>query len=82
MLFYFDFEQKQQFTMRNTFIPLDMIFITGGMRIAGIAENTTPLTEGPYGVEAPSQYVLEVNGRFCREHGIAVGDRVLFDILR
>lgn len=82
MLFYFDYEQKQQFTMRNTYIPLDMIFITSSMRIAGIAENTTPLTEGPYGVDAPSQYVLEVNGRFCREHGISAGDRVLFDTLR
>jgi uncharacterized protein len=82
MLFYFDHEQKQAFTMKNTYIPLDMIFITSGRRIAGIAENTTPLTEGPYEVDAPSQYVLEVNGRFCRDHGIAAGDRVLFDPLR
>ena len=82
MLFYFDHEQKQAFTMKNTYIPLDMIFITGGRRIAGIAENTTPLTEGPYEVDAASQYVLEVNGLFCRKQGIAAGDRVLFDPLR
>jgi uncharacterized protein len=79
MLFFFDHEQKQAFTMKNTYIPLDMIFITSGRRIAGIAENTTPLAQGPFEVEAPSQYVLEVNGRFCREHGIAAGDRVLWD---
>lgn len=82
MLFYFDHEQQQAFTMKNTYIPLDMIFITGSRRIAGIVENTKPLTAGPYGVAAPSQYVLEVNGGFCREHGIAVGDRVLWDVLR
>jgi uncharacterized membrane protein (UPF0127 family) len=79
MLFFFDREQKQAFTMRNTYIPLDMIFISGDRRIAGIVENTPPLTEGPYAVDAASQYVLEVNGRFCREHGIAVGDRVMFE---
>ena len=82
MLFFFDHEQKQEFTMRNTYVPLDMIFITGDRHIAGIAENTTPLTEGPYAVDAASQYVLEVNGLFCRRQGIAVGDRVLFDTLR
>jgi len=82
MLFFFDHEQKQQFTMKNTYVPLDMIFITSGRRIAGIAENTTPLTEGPYGVDAPSQYVLEVNGGFCREHGISAGDRALFNSLQ
>lgn len=82
MLFFFDHEQRQAFTMKNTYIPLDMIFITGGRRIAGIVENAVPFTAGPYGVEAPSQYVLEVNGGFCRRHGISVDDRVLFDGLR
>ncbi len=81
MLFFFDHEQKQSFTMRNTYIPLDMIFISGSLRIAGIVENTKPLTAGPYGVAAPSQYVLEVNAGFCRSRGIAVGNRVLWEDL-
>ena len=81
MLFFFDHEQKQSFTMKNTYIPLDMIFISGGRRIAGIVENTKPLTPGPYGIAAPSQYVLEVNAGFCRSRGIAPGDRVVWDSL-
>ena len=79
MLFFFDNESKQAFTMRNTYIPLDIIFIGRDRRIVGWVENAAPLTDGPYGVERPSQYVLEVNGFFCREHNITVGDTVLFD---
>jgi uncharacterized protein len=82
MLFVFDSEKKQAFTMRNTYIPLDMIFIGHDRRIVGWVENTRPLTEGPYEVDAASQYVLEVRGLFCREHGISVGDKVLFDATR
>ena len=79
MLFFFDREQKQAFTMKNTYIPLDMIFIGRDRRIVGWVENAKPLTDGPYEVDAASQYVLEVNGLFCREQGIAVGNKVLFD---
>jgi len=82
MLFVFDSEKKQAFTMRNTYIPLDMIFISHDRHIVGWAENTKPLTEGPYEVDAAAQYVLEVRGLFCREHGISVGDKVLFDATR
>ena len=78
MLFFFDTEIKQAFTMRNTYIPLDMIFIGSDRQIKGIVENTTPLTEGPYQIAVPSRYVLEVNGSFCRSKGIAAGDRVIF----
>jgi hypothetical protein len=78
MLFIFDSELQQAFTMRNTYIPLDMIFISRDWRIVGIVENTTPLTDGPYGVQGASQYVLEVNGSYCREQGISVGDTVRF----
>jgi uncharacterized protein len=81
MLFFFDREQKQAFTMKNTYIPLDMIFISRDLHIVGWVENATPLTEGPYEVDGASQYVLEVNGLFCREHGITVGNKVLFDAL-
>jgi len=82
MLFFFDREQKQAFTMRNTYIPLDMIFIGRDRRIVGWIENATPRTEGPYEVAGASQYVLEVNGLFCRQQGLAVGDKVLFDTMQ
>lgn len=81
MLFLFDSEKKQAFTMKNTYIPLDIIFIGRDRRIVGWVENAAPLTDGPYEVRGASQYVLEVNGLFCREQGIAVGDKVLFDAM-
>ncbi|MCP4715364.1 MAG: DUF192 domain-containing protein [Deltaproteobacteria bacterium] len=76
MLFVFDDDRVNRFTMKNTFIPLDMVFVGRELRVAGIAARTKPLTPGPYGVEAPSRYVLEVNGGFCRRNGIKKGDRV------
>lgn len=82
MLFFFDKEKKQAFTMKNTYIPLDIIFIGRDRRIVGWVENAAPLTEGPYGIDRASNYVLEVNGFFCRENNIAAGDTVVFDTLQ
>ena len=78
MLFIFDKEKEHPFTMRNTYIPLDMIFITRSKKIAGIIKNTAPKTKGPYNINALSLYVLEVNAGFCRKNGIERGDRVIF----
>ena len=78
MLFIFENETKHTFTMRNTFIPLDMIFIGRDMRIAGWVENAKPLSQEQFSVAQPSQYVLEVNAFFCRDHELAIGDEVTF----
>jgi hypothetical protein len=78
MLFIFDEEKKQTFIMKNTYVPLDMIFISKDMRVMGWAENTKPLSQQQYSIDKPSQYVLEVNAFFCRDQGIATGDEVRF----
>jgi uncharacterized protein len=78
MLFIFEEEKKQTFTMKNTFIPLDMIFIDRDMRIAGWVENAKPHSQEQFSIARPAQYVLEVNAFFCRDRGIAVGDEVAF----
>jgi len=78
MLFIFENEREHPFTMKNTYIPLDMIFINRSRKISGIIKNTTPKTKGPYSINAPSLYVLEVNAGFCRENGIEKGDSVIF----
>jgi len=78
MLFIFEGDQVQAFTMKNTFIPLDMIFIDRSNRIVGLVENARPLTAGPYKVDAASRYVLELNASFCRRHNLSVGDTVGF----
>ena len=78
MLFIFPNETQQQFWMKNTPLPLDIVFIGKDLRIAGVLANARPFTTTPLRVEAPSQYVLEVHAGFCAQHGIAAGDRVEF----
>ena len=77
MLFVFPPPPRHQvFWMRNTLLPLDMIFIDGGLRVVGVAERAEPLTETPRQVAGESQYVLELNGGFARQHGIGPGARI------
>lgn len=78
MLFLFEREQTHRFTMRNTAIPLDMIFIDSSLTVTGIIENTKPYANGPFSIARPSLYVLEVNAGFCGRHGVAAGDTVVF----
>lgn len=79
MLFMMGREHQWSFWMRNTLIPLDMIFITKDMTIAGIVENAQPLTENLRKVDTPSFYVLEVNGGFTKSAGIVAGAKVRFE---
>jgi uncharacterized membrane protein (UPF0127 family) len=78
MLFVFDFESQWEFTMENTLIPLDMIHLDQDQRVVGIVRNAIPNTLGPYVVEPPSRYVLEVNGGFASREGVSEGDIVRF----
>lgn len=78
MLFLFKKEKFQSFWMKNTMIPLDMIFINADMKIAGIVENAEPRTTTSRKVPAPSQYVLEVNGGWCKKNGVRAFDKVRF----
>jgi len=80
MLFDFHREQPTSFWMKNTYIPLDMIFIRGDGRILRIAENTTPLSEALVTSGGPVRAVLEVNAGTARKLGIAPGDRVAHSI--
>ena len=76
MLFLFSRQELQSFWMKNTPLPLDILFIDSSLTIVGIARNTTPYSEKPIPSDKPAQFVLEVNGGFCQRHGIAVGDHV------
>lgn len=79
MLFVFEESDDHSFWMRNTFIPLDMIFIDEGGRIAGIVERAAPLTTESRTIARPSRYVLEVNGGWCAARGVRPGDPVRFE---
>jgi uncharacterized protein len=80
MLFDFHEEQPTSFWMKNTYIPLDMIFIRADGRILRIAENTVPLSEALVPSGGPVRAVLEVIGGTARKLGIAAGDRVAHPI--
>jgi uncharacterized membrane protein (UPF0127 family) len=76
MLFVFPDEVEHAFWMKNTLIPLDMVFIAGDGRIVGIQADASPLTTASRSVGKPSRYVLEVNGGWAARHGIRAGDRI------
>ncbi|WP_241962895.1 DUF192 domain-containing protein [Thalassorhabdomicrobium marinisediminis] len=76
MLFVYDRPQSVSFWMRNTLIPLDMVFIGADGIVSNIHSNAQPLDETPiYGGHAV-QYVLEVNGGMADRLGLAAGDEV------
>ena len=79
MLFVFDTEDVHPFWMKNTYIPLDMIFINGRGEVVEVEENAPPCLGEfcpTYGRKAQSKYVLEINGGLSSEIGISVGDKV------
>lgn len=64
------------FWMRNTIIPLDMVFIRADGTIARIAANTVPFSEATVESGEPVAAVLEIAGGRAAELGIAAGDKV------
>ena len=78
MLFVSRAPHPQVFWMKNTLIPLDMIFIGGDRRIVGIVENAEPETETARQVPLPSQYVLEIGGGLSAKLGIRAGQPIEF----
>jgi len=76
MLFDFSPEQEVSMWMKNTFIPLDMIFIRADGRILRIAENTEPQSTRIIPSMGVAKGVLEVIAGTAKKYGIAPGDRV------
>jgi len=76
MLFVFDTEEERAFWMRNTPIPLDILYITGDATIRSIAAGTKPYSEETIPSRGPCRYVLEVPGGWSARHGVHSGDKV------
>ncbi len=76
MIFPYDPPQSVAFWMKNTLIPLDMIFIRKDGTIARIVANTVPLSLEPVPGGEPVAAVLELAGGRAAELGIREGDRV------
>ena len=84
MLFMFNHDEEHGFWMRNTRIPLDMIWIDANHRIVGIRENVPPCIVQNCPSYSPgegvlSRYVLEVAGGVARQHGLKAGDLLRFE---
>lgn len=81
MLFVFDQEQALGFWMKDTLIPLDILFLNKEKEIVDI-QTMVPCSDPcpMYHSREQAQYALEVNAGFAEEYGIAVGDRVSFTL--
>jgi uncharacterized membrane protein (UPF0127 family) len=76
MLFVFPQTQPTAFWMKNTLIPLDMLFIAADGRIVDIHERAVPLSEASIPAKEPVKAVLELNGGTVERLGIKLGDVV------
>lgn len=78
MLFIFERSEPQGFWMKNTSIPLDIIYVGSDKKIVSIAENTKPFSEESVPSMGDAQYVVEVNAGFTKRNNILSGDAISF----
>ena len=78
MLFFMGADFPWRFHMQNTYVPLDIIFITRDFIVAGVIADAMP-NSSAMGVTAPSRYVLEVNAGWAAAHGVVAGCSVRFE---
>lgn len=79
MIFVFPKEDSYRFWMKNTQIPLDMLFISKDMKVVELIENAIPFSEEARGGNVDSLYVIEINGGLARAHGIKQGARIVLE---
>jgi len=82
MIFLFTQTGEYPFWMKNTLIPLDMIWIDDGRRIVHVAHDVPPCKADPcesYPPNAPARYVLEVAAGVAAKHHLKDGDALRFE---
>jgi len=75
MLFPYTKPDNLTFWMKNTYLPLDIIFIGADSLIASISANTVPFSEETVSSKAPAQYVLEINAGLAQKLKLTTGDK-------
>ncbi|WP_420320064.1 DUF192 domain-containing protein [Flagellimonas sp.] len=81
MLFVFDDVAMHSFYMKNTEIPLDIIYIDENLKIASFQKNAKPFDETGLSSGVPIQYVLEINAGLSDKLGLSVGDSISYNKL-
>jgi len=76
MLFIYPKETSEKFWMKNTSIPLDIIFVNSQNKVVDIIKNTTPYSLEPLGSKVPFKYAIEVNAGFADKYQISEGSAV------
>ncbi len=79
MLFLYPSEAMRSFYMKNTYIPLDIIFYSKDSAVVSFQENAKPLDETSLPSTAPAQFILELNSGKVKEWNIEVGDKIDFN---
>lgn len=75
----FDMEYKvNSMWMKNTFIPLDVIFLDNNMKIIGFKENNQPHSLKSISINKPSKYVLEMNAGTVKKFNLKIGEKIYF----
>ncbi|MFD2543630.1 DUF192 domain-containing protein [Lacinutrix gracilariae] len=78
MLFVFPTMRERFFYMKNTRIPLDLIYLDHNKHIVSFQENATPFDETSLPSRVPAQYVLEINAGLAQKWLLDVGDRIQY----
>lgn len=78
MWFQFDVPDMLNFWMKNTFIPLDIVYVAGDGRIVRIADRAAPFSLTPIPSGVPAVAVLELGGGVAKRLGIRAGDHATF----
>jgi hypothetical protein len=78
MIFVFPAPEAAQFWMKNTVLPLDMLFADSNGKVLGVVANAQPYSEALLGGFEGTLYVLEVNGGYAAKHHLVAGDRLVF----
>jgi uncharacterized protein len=79
MLFIFPDNEVRSFWMKNTIIPLDIIYVASDFSIVAVKDHTTPYSMASVPSDGkPAQYVVEVNAGFAAKYGLTVGDKMSF----
>ena len=78
MLFIFPNVQMRSFYMKNTLIPLDIIYLDESQKVISIQKNAKPMNETSLPSSAPAKYVLEINGGLSDQLHIVEGDSMSF----